>query len=139
MVRAARTIRRAVVTGGAGFLGSHLCEHLLDRGVEVVCLDNFLTGSPENVLHLMERPGFRLPGAPFTGWLTLAFLVSVVVLMAFDSPIGTWTVASLLLLVPLLVLGWSRCRDRVHEIAAAHAAVARTAPAASEETGPPVR
>jgi L-asparagine permease len=86
-----------------------------------------------------ERPGFRLPGAPFTGWLTLAFLVSVVVLMAFDSPIGTWTVASLLLLVPLLVLGWYRCRDRVHEIAAAHAAVARTAPAASEETGPPVR
>ncbi len=86
-----------------------------------------------------ERPGFRLPGAPFTGWLTLAFLVSVVVLMAFDSPIGTWTVASLLLLVPLLVLGWYRCRDRVHEIAAAHAAVARTAPAASAETGPPVR
>jgi dTDP-glucose 4,6-dehydratase len=59
-VRGARTIRRAVVTGGAGFLGSHLCEHLLGRGVEVVCLDNFLTGSPENVLHLMERPGFRL-------------------------------------------------------------------------------
>src|ERR1700709_2636387 len=59
-VRPARTIRRAVVTGGAGFLGSHLCEHLLQRDVEVVCLDNFLTGSPENVLHLMEHPGFRL-------------------------------------------------------------------------------
>ena len=53
MVREARTIRRAVVTGGAGFLGSHLCEHLLGRGVEVVCLDNFLTGSPQNVVHLM--------------------------------------------------------------------------------------
>ena len=49
-VRGARTIRRAVVTGGAGFLGSHLCEHLLDGGVDVVCLDNFLTGSPANVL-----------------------------------------------------------------------------------------
>src|SRR3954451_18311279 len=59
-IREARTIRRAVVTGGAGFLGSHLCEHLLDRDVEVICLDNFLTGSPRNVLHLMERPGFRL-------------------------------------------------------------------------------
>ena len=43
-VRGAREIRRAVVTGGAGFLGSHLCEPLLDRGAEVVCLDNFLTG-----------------------------------------------------------------------------------------------
>ena len=52
-VREARTIRRAVVTGGAGFLGSHLCEHLLDREVEVVCLDNFLTGNPENVQHLI--------------------------------------------------------------------------------------
>src|SRR5205807_365680 len=52
-VRGTRTIRRAVVTGGAGFLGSHLCEHLLARGVEVVCLDNFLTGSPQNVVHLM--------------------------------------------------------------------------------------
>ncbi|NEK84317.1 SDR family oxidoreductase [Blastococcus saxobsidens] len=58
--REPRTIRRAVVTGGAGFLGSHLCEQLLERGVEVVCLDNFLTGSPDNVLHLMEHPGFRL-------------------------------------------------------------------------------
>ena len=43
-----RTVRRAVVTGGAGFLGSHLCEHQLARGVDVVCLDNFLTGvTPE--------------------------------------------------------------------------------------------
>ena len=46
IVREPRTVRRAVVTGGAGFLGSHLCEDLLERGVEVVCLDNFLTGSP---------------------------------------------------------------------------------------------
>ncbi len=60
MEKAARTIRRAVVTGGAGLLGSHLCEHLLDRGVEVVRLDDFLTGSPENVVHLLEHPGFRL-------------------------------------------------------------------------------
>ena len=40
--RGQREIKRAVVTGGAGFLGSHLCEELLDRGVEVVCLDNWL-------------------------------------------------------------------------------------------------
>ena len=52
--------RRAVVTGGAGFLGSHLCERLLDEDYDVVCLDNFCTGSPDNVDHLMGRPGFRL-------------------------------------------------------------------------------
>jgi len=51
---------RTVVTGGAGFLGSHLCERLLDDGHEVVALDNFLTGTPNNVAHLMERDGFRL-------------------------------------------------------------------------------
>jgi dTDP-glucose 4,6-dehydratase len=49
-----------VVTGGAGFLGSHLCERLLDDGHEVVALDNFLTGRPTNVEHLLERDGFKL-------------------------------------------------------------------------------
>ncbi|MCW2777894.1 MAG: UDP-glucuronate decarboxylase [Frankiales bacterium] len=51
---------RAVVTGGAGFLGSHLCERLLDDGVEVLALDNFLTGTPANVEHLLGREGFSL-------------------------------------------------------------------------------
>jgi dTDP-glucose 4,6-dehydratase len=55
-----RPIRRAVVTGGAGFLGSHLCEQLLAREISVVCLDNFLTGTPTNVEHLWDNPGFRL-------------------------------------------------------------------------------
>src|SRR3954471_12066342 len=49
-----------VVTGGAGFLGSHLCERLLGDGHEVVALDNFLTGRPTNVEHLLERDGFKL-------------------------------------------------------------------------------
>jgi dTDP-glucose 4,6-dehydratase len=48
-----------VVTGGAGFLGSHLCERFLADGWSVVCLDNFCTGKPENVAHL-ENPAFRL-------------------------------------------------------------------------------
>ncbi|MFD7069610.1 NAD-dependent epimerase/dehydratase family protein [Streptomyces sp. NPDC059913] len=51
--------RRAVVAGGAGFLGSHLCERLLKGGVEVDCADNLVTGSAENIAHLIGIPGFR--------------------------------------------------------------------------------
>jgi dTDP-glucose 4,6-dehydratase len=83
-VHQARQIRRAVVTGGAGFLGSHLCEHLLDRGVEVVCLDNFLTGSPGNVVHLMEHPGFRLIRCDITDFVHVPGPVDVV--LHFASP-----------------------------------------------------
>jgi dTDP-glucose 4,6-dehydratase len=50
--------RRAVVTGGAGFVGSWLCEHLLGLGAEVVCVDNFVTGSMDNVAGLLGHPGF---------------------------------------------------------------------------------
>ena len=49
---------RALITGGAGFLGSHLCDLFLSRGHEVVCMDNFLTGSPRNIEHLSGRDGF---------------------------------------------------------------------------------
>jgi dTDP-glucose 4,6-dehydratase len=73
-----------VVTGGAGFLGSHLCEHLLDRGVEVVALDNFLTGSPGNVLHLMENPGFRLVRCDVTDYVHVPGPVDLV--LHFASP-----------------------------------------------------
>ncbi|MCZ2817407.1 UDP-glucuronic acid decarboxylase family protein [Modestobacter sp. VKM Ac-2984] len=83
-MRSTREIRRAVVTGGAGFLGSHLCEQLLDRGVEVVCLDNFLTGSPQNVLHLMERPGFRLVRCDVTDYVHVPGPVDLV--LHFASP-----------------------------------------------------
>jgi dTDP-glucose 4,6-dehydratase len=50
---------RAVVTGGSGFLGSHLCEALLARGISVVCLDNLLTGTSRNIAHLTGRRDFR--------------------------------------------------------------------------------
>jgi len=51
---------RALITGGAGFLGSHLCELFLSRGHEVICMDNFITGTPANVKHLFGRDGFML-------------------------------------------------------------------------------
>ena len=53
-------MRRAGVTGGAGFVGSWLCEHLVERGVEVVCVDNLVTGSRDNLSALEGRPGFEL-------------------------------------------------------------------------------
>ncbi len=52
--------KRVVVTGGAGFLGSHLCERLLDTGADVICLDNFFTGSKSNVAHLLPNPHFEI-------------------------------------------------------------------------------
>ncbi len=49
-----------LVTGGAGFLGSHLCERLLDRGDDVICVDNFFSGRKENIRHLLGNPNFEL-------------------------------------------------------------------------------
>ena len=52
--------KRILITGGAGFLGSHLCERLLNEGNEVLCLDNFFTGTKENIIHLMDDHRFEL-------------------------------------------------------------------------------
>ena len=52
--------KRILITGGAGFLGSHLCERLLNDGHDVICLDNFFTGTKENVAHLFGHPQFEL-------------------------------------------------------------------------------
>ena len=66
----------------------------------------------------LARPSFRMPLAPISGWVTLAFLAAVLVMMAFDNPVGTWTIASLAIIIPLLVLGWYASRKRINELAA---------------------
>ena len=55
-----QTSPRVLVTGGAGFLGSHLCECLLQLGADVLCVDNFFTGSKSNIMHLLDEPRFEL-------------------------------------------------------------------------------
>ena len=52
--------KRILVTGGAGFIGSHLCERLLKEGHEVLCVDNFFTGTKDNIVHLMDNPYFEI-------------------------------------------------------------------------------
>ena len=75
---------RTVVTGGAGFLGSHLCEQLIADGHEVVVLDNFVTGSPANVEHLMQTDGFRLVRTDVTEYIHVPGPVDQV--LHFASP-----------------------------------------------------
>jgi UDP-glucuronate decarboxylase len=53
-------MKRILITGGAGFLGSHLCDRLIGQGNDILCLDNFFTGSKENILHLIGNPRFEL-------------------------------------------------------------------------------
>jgi dTDP-glucose 4,6-dehydratase len=77
-------VPRAVVTGGTGFLGSHLCDRLVDEGLEVVCLDNFLTGSPQNVAHLIGHERFRLVRADVTDFVHVPGPVDFV--LHFASP-----------------------------------------------------
>jgi len=47
--------KRILITGGAGFIGSHLCEKLLSQGNEVICVDNFFTGNKRNIIHLLDN------------------------------------------------------------------------------------
>jgi dTDP-glucose 4,6-dehydratase len=73
-----------VITGGAGFLGSHLCERLLHDGYEVLCLDNFLTGTPNNVEHLLAHDRFRLLKVDVTDWIHISGPIDAV--LHFASP-----------------------------------------------------
>jgi dTDP-glucose 4,6-dehydratase len=92
-----------VVTGGAGFLGSHLCEELLRRGTGVTCLDNFLTGTPANIAHLLGEPRFRLIKCDVTDFVHVSGPVDLVLHLASAAspadylrfPIETLKVGSL--------------------------------------------
>jgi dTDP-glucose 4,6-dehydratase len=77
-----RRPRLVVVTGGAGFLGSHLCTRMLSDGDDVVCLNNFCTGTPANVAHLVEQERFRLVRADVTGYLHVGGPVDLVLHLA---------------------------------------------------------
>ena len=64
-------MKRILVTGGAGFIGSHLCVRLLNEGCQVVCLDNFLTGSPKNIQHLTANPNFQMAEQDITTLISI--------------------------------------------------------------------
>jgi dTDP-glucose 4,6-dehydratase len=94
---------RALITGGAGFLGSHLCELFLARGHEVICMDNFITGSPRNVEHLFGRDGFSFVKYDVTNYIHVDGALDYVLHFAspaspidyLEKPIQTLKVGSL--------------------------------------------
>jgi dTDP-glucose 4,6-dehydratase len=96
-------VGRAVITGGAGFVGSHLCDLFLARGHEVICIDNFLTGSPENVKHLFGHDGFTFIKHDVTNYIYVEGHVDYVLHFAspaspidyLEKPIQTLKVGSL--------------------------------------------
>jgi L-asparagine permease len=78
-------------------------------GTIIVCQIQLFRRSKRGVV---ARPSFRLFGAPYTGYATLVFLAAVLVLIGFNYPIGTWTVATLVVIVPALIVGWYAARGR---------------------------
>jgi len=94
---------RALITGGAGFLGSHLCDLFLARGHEVVCMDNFITGSPDNIKHLFGREGFSFIKQDVTNYIHIDGPLDYVLHFAspaspidyLEKPIQTLKVGSL--------------------------------------------
>jgi len=95
--------RRAVITGGAGFIGSHLCERFLREGYEVVCVDNLLTGRPRNVEHLFDDPSFTFVGTDVSAgvevdgpvWAALHFASPAAPIDYLRFPIQTLKVGAL--------------------------------------------
>jgi dTDP-glucose 4,6-dehydratase len=77
-------LKRVLITGGAGFIGSHLCDSLIERGDRVICVDNLLTGSADNVAHLMGRPKFTFINLDVTNYIHVAEPIDAI--LHFASP-----------------------------------------------------
>ncbi|MFZ4825885.1 MAG: UDP-glucuronic acid decarboxylase family protein [Phototrophicaceae bacterium] len=98
-----RCMLRVVIAGGAGFIGSHLCECFLNQNDSVVCLDNYLTGTPQNILHLQSNPNFELIVQDITKPISIDGTVDMVLNFAspaspphyLEHPIETLMVGSL--------------------------------------------
>jgi dTDP-glucose 4,6-dehydratase len=94
---------RVLITGGAGFIGSHLCERFLGEGDDVICMDNFLTGSPDNVAPLMKNPRFTFIQQDVTNYVYVEGPVDAILHFAspaspvdyLEKPIQTLKVGSL--------------------------------------------
>jgi len=92
-----------LITGGAGFIGSHLCDFFLEKGWEVVCADNLLTGAPENVAHLLGEKGFQFLELDVSGYIHVSGPVDAILHFAspaspidyLEHPIQTLKVGSL--------------------------------------------
>ena len=87
-------MKRILVSGGAGFIGSHLCTRLINEGHDVICLDNFFTGSKDNIMHLMDNHHFEvvrhdvlilLKSMRFIIWL-VRHLLSIINMTRFRLP-----------------------------------------------------
>ena len=77
-------MKTAVVAGGAGFLGSHLCDRLLNEGFEVICIDNLITGNTENISHLADNDNFSFIKHDITNYIFLPGKVDYI--LHFSSP-----------------------------------------------------
>ncbi len=75
---------RSLITGGAGFLGSHLCDRLIAEGHDVICMDNLITGSPENIAHLFGNPRFQFVNHDVTNYIYVAGSLDYI--LHFASP-----------------------------------------------------
>ncbi|MBN1694047.1 SDR family oxidoreductase [candidate division WOR-3 bacterium] len=84
MLKQDKDSKKVLVTGGAGFLGSHLCEKLMNEGFKVICMDNFLTGRMENIEHLLGKPGFTFKKHDVTTYIEVKGSLDYV--MHFASP-----------------------------------------------------
>jgi len=76
--------KRILITGGAGFIGSHLCDFLIGRGDRVICVDNLLTGSPDNIAHLLGHPSFSFINLDITNYIYVADEIDAI--LHFASP-----------------------------------------------------